>query len=339
MQLLSEQDETIDTDTPKRLNFLQPIARCRKRENGMDELVTLTEKPTADEIYMLAGWRQWADAGAVSSVLPKYLIEHLHARKIGTLKSDGFYLFQVPGTQGFLRPEVKMQDGYRKTMRTHKNELYFWSNANKGLVIFLGDEPHLNADRYAEALFDVAKALNVKRVAATGGVYAPVPFDKDRQVSCTYSMRHMKAELDEYAVRFSNYEGGVSLGTYMADRAEYAGMEYVAFYAFVPMYDLSELSERLEALSIERDYKAWYDVMRRINHMFALGLDLSDLQRQSNKLLQTMNRKVEEIERKLPQAQVREFLDKLNEQFNEMSFMPLDDVWDRELGDLFDSLE
>ncbi len=306
----------------------------------MDELVTLSEKPVADEMYMLAGWRQWADAGAVSSVLPKYLIDQVRARKIGQLKSDSFYIFQLPQTQSFLRPEVKMQDGYRKSLRTHKNELYYWGNANKGLVIFLGEEPHLNPERYADAIFSVADELKVKRVVATGGIYAQVPYDKDRHVSCTYSMKHMKPELDDYAVRFSNYEGGVSLGTYMADRAEYAGKEYVAFYAWVPMYDLSELSPRMEeALSIEKDFKAWYDILRRVNYMFGLGLDLSDLQRQSNKLLQTMNRKVEELVRKAPQARVREFLDKLSEQFTEMSFMPLDDVWNRELGDLFDSLE
>ena len=192
----------------------------------------------------------------------------------------------------------------------------------------------------ADAIFNVAEELKVKRVVATGGVYAQVPYDKDRHVSCSYSMKHMKAELDQYAVRFSNYEGGVSLGTYMADRAEYAGMEYVAFYAFVPMYDLSELSPQLEeALSVERDFKAWYDILRRINHMCALRLDLSDLQRQSNKLLQAMNRKVDDLERKQPQAGVRAFIDKLSEQFTEMSFVPLDDVWDRELGDLFDNLE
>jgi len=306
----------------------------------MDELITLSEKPTADEVYMLAGWRQWADAGNVSSMLPKYLIDHLRARKIGQLKSDSFYLFQLPGTQSFLRPEVKMEEGYRKSIRTHKNDLYYWGNANKGLVIFLGDEPHMGAERYADAIFNVAEELKVKRVVATGGVYAQVPYDKDRHVSCSYSMKHMKAELDQYAVRFSNYEGGVSLGTYMADRAEYAGMEYVAFYAFVPMYDLSELSPRLEeALSVERDFKAWYDILRRINHMCALRLDLSDLQRQSNKLLQAMNRKVDDLERKQPQAGVRAFIDKLSEQFTEMSFVPLDDVWDRELGDLFDNLE
>ena len=52
----------------------------------MSEMVVLTEKPQAEEIYMLAGWRQWADAGSVSSELPPYWIEQLGARKIGEIK-------------------------------------------------------------------------------------------------------------------------------------------------------------------------------------------------------------------------------------------------------------
>ena len=71
----------------------------------MDKQVELWEKPKAEEIYMILGWRQWADAGGISSELPQYLIEKTGARKIGEIRADGFYLFQIPGTHHFLRPE------------------------------------------------------------------------------------------------------------------------------------------------------------------------------------------------------------------------------------------
>ena len=64
----------------------------------MDELVEIWEKPTAAEIYMITGWRQWADAGSISSALPEYLVELTAARKIGEIKPGPFYLFQIPGT-------------------------------------------------------------------------------------------------------------------------------------------------------------------------------------------------------------------------------------------------
>ena len=53
----------------------------------MDELIELSERPASEELYMIAGWHQWADAGAISSGLPKYLIDQTGARKIGTIKS------------------------------------------------------------------------------------------------------------------------------------------------------------------------------------------------------------------------------------------------------------
>ena len=305
----------------------------------MDDLVELWEKPTAEEKYMIVGWHQWADAGAISSGLPDYLINHTNARKIGEIKPDGFYLFQIPGTHHFLRPEVKLDEGYRQSLSTRKNEIFYSGDDRQGLVIFLGDEPHLNAEQYATAFFDAVEALEIRRVIVVGGVYGSMPYDKDRDVSCVYSLQHLKAELADYAVRFSNYEGGATIGTYLVDQAEKRGIEFIVFYAFVPAYDFSELSTLLQGIRIENDFKAWYDLMRRFNHMLDLGLDLSGLEQQSSELISSMHDKVAEIARKMPQLNVKAYMDKLSEEFTERPFMPLDEVWERELGDLFEDME
>jgi predicted ATP-grasp superfamily ATP-dependent carboligase len=307
----------------------------------MNDLVELWEKPAAEEKYMIAGWHQWADAGAISSGLPQYLIEQTGARKIGEIESDGFYLFQIPGTHHFLRPEIKLEEGYRQELKAPQNELFYAGNDKKGLVIFLGDEPHLHVNRYAAAFFDAVETLNVRRVAAVGGVYGPMPYDKDREVSCVYSLRGMKEELAEYAIKFSNYEGGTTIGTYLVDKAEQREIEFLIFYAFVPAYDFSRLSINLQqqGVRIENDFKAWYDLMRRFNHMFKLGLDLSDLEKQSDELIASMDAKIDELARTMPQLKVKEYLAKLAEDFTETSFMPLDDVWERELGDLLEDMD
>ena len=304
----------------------------------MDELVVLDEKPKADEIYMIAGWHQWADAGAVSTELPRYLIQHTHARLIGHIKPDPFYIFQIPGTHGFLRPEIKMEDGYRRSLTTHKNEVYYAGDDRRGLVIFTGEEPHLSGERYAEAFFNLAQELDVKRVCALGGVYGPMPYDKDREMSCSYSLMRMRDELTEYAVRFSNYEGGASLGSFLVDRAEQVDMEYFTLYAFVPAYDFSHLSQQLQGLRIESDYRAWCELMRRLNHMFHLGFDLSDLEQQSDLLTVSVAAKVDELQNKMPQVNVKAYIESLSANFNETPFMPLD-VWERGLSDLFDDKE
>ncbi|MCI0475087.1 MAG: PAC2 family protein, partial [Anaerolineales bacterium] len=265
-------------------------------------------------------------------------IEQTHARQIGALKSDPFYVFQVPGTHALFRPEIKLEDGYRAELRDKRNEIYFAENHGKPLLIFLGDEPQLNVARYAAAFFDLAQTFHVPRVVTLGGVYGSVPHDKDREISCTYSLRKMKDELADYAVTFSNYEGGVSIGSYFLDYAEKLGIAYLVFYVVVPMFDLTQLSPLLQTLLIEQDHKAWYDVMRRVNHLLQLDLDLSDLERASRKVIASFDAKLDDLEKAMPQVSVRAHLDKLTEHFVEPAFMPLDDVWKKGLGDLFKDL-
>jgi proteasome assembly chaperone (PAC2) family protein len=298
--------------------------------------IELFERPEADEITMIAGWRQWADAGSVSSGLPQYLIETLGARKIGRIKPDGFYLFQTPVSQFLFRPQFKFEEGYRTEVTGHRNEVYYWEDGKRGLVIFLGDEPHMNAERYAEAFFELVTELKVKRVAATGGVYAIVPFDKERTFSVTYALPHMKEELAEYAVTFSNYEGGVSIGSYLEDRAEQVGQEYFALYAFVPAYDFSQFgNQRAQQISIENDYRAWHDALIRLNHMFKLGIDLTDLTQKSDEVTEQIRGAIDELATQLPHAPIKEWLTKLTGDFVEMPFNRLDDVWEDALGDIF----
>jgi len=305
----------------------------------MDELVELLETPAAQQRTMIAGWHQWADAGAISSGLPQYLVDLTSARRIGQIRPDGFYLFQLPGAHHLLRPEIKLVDGYRQELRSRKNEFFYSGNDETGLVVFLGEEPHRNEARYANAFFDAVEALGVTRVAAVGGVYGVMPYDKDREISCVYSLPQMKHDLARYAVKFSNYEGGSTIGTYLVDRAEQRGIEFLVLYGFVPSYDFSQLSLVFHGMRIEHDYKAWYDLMRRINHMFGLDIDLSDLESKSEELRLSMDAKLDELEKTIPQVQVRQHLNELTQDFEERPFMPLSDVWEKELGDLFKDLE
>ena len=305
----------------------------------MDERVHLWEIPTASEMVMIAGWHQWADAGSISSGLPAYLIEKLDTRKIGEISRDRFFMFQMPGAHHLLRPEVHTKEGVVQEMRVIKTELYFTELGDKGLFIFLGEEPHVNEEEYADAFFDIVEKLGVKRVVAVGGVYGAMPFNKERDISCVFSLEGMRKEMEEYAVRFSNYEGGTTIGSYLAYHAGQRNKEYICFHGFVPAYDFGQVMLPAQSVRIEDDVKAWYDIMRRADFMFHLGMDLSELRIQSDELISSMEEQMEELSRQAPQLDVNAYLQKLEEEFTENPFMPLDDVWERELGDLLDDLE
>ncbi len=301
----------------------------------MNDLFEIWEKPQAKKIIMLVGWRQWADAGSISSGLPEYLIEKLDARKIGEIHTDGYYLFQIPGTHHLVRPLIKLEDGFRREFEEKRNELFYAGNEELGVVIFLGDEPHMNVERYGRAFFGAAKALGVSRIAGFAGVYGAVPYDRDRQIHCIYSLPEMKDELDNYALGFSNYEGGSSIGSYLVHRAEAELMPFVVFYGFVPAYDFSQSAAAPQGLRLEQDFKAWYDIMRRVNHLLGINIDLAQLQRQGEQLTEAMAAEVADFEEKMPQFDIRAYLEQLETGFTELSFVPLTDVWADGLRDLF----
>lgn len=305
----------------------------------MSDLLDIMERPQARRIDMIAGWRQWADAGSTSSGLPQYLIQQTGARKIGSIRSDPFYLFQIPGTHDLVRPVVKFVDGYPESLETRRNEFYYSGDGEHGTVFFLGDEPHLGVEQYAATLLEGAKALNVTRIIGLGGVYGEMPYDKDRLISSIYSQRHLKDELATLVVNLSDYHGGASIGSVLCRRAADRGMEYVSFYAFVPIYDFSTITQPGNSIRIENDYMAWLGIMRRINYMLKTRFSLADLEARSDHLLHTIEAKIDELDSKLPQANVREYLMRLSDAFTETSFNPLGDVWEEELRRLFDDSE
>lgn len=302
----------------------------------MSDALDLWEIPEADEIYMIAGWRQWADAGSISSGLPRYLVRKSDARQIGTIRADGFYLFQFPGTHDLVRPVVKFDEGYPEFLSTPSNELFYTGDARRGYVYFIGEEPHLDAERYVAAFLGAARELGVKRIVTLGGVYGELPYDKERTVSGIYSLPGLRSELENLAVNLSDYHGGASIGSYVCKRASEQEIEHVSLYAFVPTYDFSAVNEIGNAIRIENDYMAWLGVMRRIIHMFEMDFDLSDLERKSRRLIKIIDAKVDELDSMAPQLGVRDYLNKLSDDFTEVTFQPLDDVWEEEFRRLFD---
>lgn len=299
----------------------------------MNGLFDLWEKPNEAE-YMIAGWYQWADAGEVSSGLPEYLIDRTEARQIGQIEPKGYYLFQFPATHDLLRPMVTLDEGYRVVLEERRNEFYVSDKEGTPFFIFIGDEPHMNVEQYAEAFMDAVEALGVRRVAVVAGVNGPMPYDKDREVSCVYSLPEMKDEMEGYAVRLSNYEGGATIGVYLADRAEERGIELLALYAMVPAYDFSQGSSEIQRVSAEEDYKAWYDLMRRLDYMFGLDLDLSDLEDRSAELTAAWDSRIAQLESKMPGV-VGPYLERVEEDFSERSFDPLGQAWEDALDDIF----
>lgn len=301
--------------------------------------VEFWKKPETEELYMVTGFRQWADAGSVSSGLPQYLVQQMRAEPIGKIHPGGFYLFQVPGAHDLMRPVVRYDDGFPTSLETQRNDFYYAGDKTRGLVIFLGDEPHMDVERYVAALLGAARMLGVKRIISFGGVFGELPYDKERMISSTYSLPRLRDELANYMVTFSDYQGGASIDSVLGKRAGEQGIELISLYAFVPAYDFSLVSQAQNTVRIENDYAAWLGIMRRVDFMFKLDFDLLDLENKSSHLAELVRAKIDELETAAPQLGVREYLRKLSAEFHELVFNPLDNTWDEELKRLIDKMD
>ena len=262
-----------------------------------DELVVFEQKPQAK--YLIAGWkRQWSDGGEISSGLPRYLIDHTNAKRIGEMGpevSKLCYPFQVPGTHDMYRPRVAYEDGLPTGEMVRENYFY---DAGNGLIVFLGEEPWLRIDVYGEAFFQAVKELGVAHTATVEGYNGAAPPDLERSVSCTFSHPRMKETLQKYGLRFSNYgsqsRNGPTIGMALVTMAHYQYTDFEIFRlgAMAPMYPF--LAGDSDPVGITKDHRSFYDIMRRLRSMFNLDISLTELmtlgETESRELEQTLER-------------------------------------------------
>jgi hypothetical protein len=307
-----------------------------------DELVIFEQKPAAS--YLIAGWRrQWSNGGRISSGLPRYLIEKLSAKKIGELGpqvSTMCYPFQVAGTHDAFRPVAAFQEGL-PSESMHRENLFF--DAGNGLVIFLGEEPWYRLDIYVQGFFEAIKELGIKQTVAVEGVNGPAPPDLERRITCAYSKASMKEDLERFGLQFSSYGSdgrrGPTIGMAMVSMAhfEYPDVEMFRLGAMAPLYPL--LSSNNQQLGITRDHRSFYDIMRRLNAMFDLTIDLNELKGLADvesHELQTNLEKLSESSREAKQV-----IEQVRAEYNYTPFeqrVELDPALDQTLEDILRNL-
>ena len=262
------------------------------------EQLILHEKPSAS--YMIAGWkRQWSDGGEISSGLTQYLIDKLGARKIGEMGktvSSMCYPFQAPGSHDTFRPGVAFKDGLPGKELYREN--YFYYDSANALIIFQGEEPWFRIDTYGEAFFTAMRELEVKQAVVVEGYNGPAPPEMERSVSCLYSSPSMREQLDKYGVSFSNYgsrgRSGPTIGMALVSLAHYAytDLEMFRLGAMAPMYPF--MTSNNEQVAIPKDHSSFYYIMRRLNALFKLDIDLTELktrgEAESSRLQETLER-------------------------------------------------
>ena len=237
--------------------------------------VIISERPGLRHPYMVCGISGWVDGGEAATGSIQYLVRKLGAKRFAEIPIDRFHIFQVAG-QLSLRPQIRIEDGILKEHRFPQNQFFYWVNpdADNDLILFLGTEPNLNWEEYADAILGVAEELAVIRIYLLGGVLDKTPHTREPGVSCTCSSDQLKEEMRKYSMQFSNYEGPGSFSTTLLRICQDRRGQMVSLTTRATYYPEFNIV-------IPHNPKAIRAVVSRLNHLLCLNLDISDLDKQA----------------------------------------------------------
>ncbi len=237
--------------------------------------VIIVEKPKLRHPYMICGISGWVDGGEAATGSLQYLIEKVEAKRFAEIPIDRFHIFQTPG-QLSLRPQVRMEDGILKEHHFPQNQFSYWvnPNADNDLILFLGTEPNLNWEEYADAILGVAEEFAVVTIYLLGGVLDKTPHTREPSVSCACSSNQLKEEMRKYGVQFSNYEGPGSFITTLLHICQNKKRQMVSLTSRATYYPEFNIV-------ISHNPKTIRGLVRRLNHLLHLNLDISDLDKEA----------------------------------------------------------
>jgi proteasome assembly chaperone (PAC2) family protein len=273
------------------------------------------KSPTLRNPRLLLGFSGWMDGGEVSTGTVKCLIDKLDAEKFAEIEPNRFYIYSFPGTMeitALFRPHTKIKDGVIKSFDIPKNT--FFVSEQSDLILFLGKEPCLNWEDFADCIFSVCEDFGVKMIYFIGSVAGLVPHTREPRLFCSVSDAELRETFKHFGLNFTNYEGPASIVTYLTATCRQRDLSMVSLVATVPAYVQGNNPKCIEA------------VTRRLAGMLDLKVDLGDL----TAISEDFEKKLVEVIQEQPE--LAENIRKLEEDYD-------NEIFNSELGDLKTWLE
>lgn len=279
------------------------------------DLLKIHARPKMQDPRMVIGLSGWMDGGEVSTGTIETLAQKLDAYLLAEIDGEDFYILNFPGSMemsSLFRPHTKIADGLITAFRGPTNKFYCSEKDN--LILFLGKEPNLKWSQYAECLFSMAEQFGVSMIYFIGSVAGLVPHTREPRLFSSVSDASLKADLEQYRVRFSNYEGPASIATYMLRVAGMKAIPMATLVAEIPAYVQG------------RNHRCIESMVRQLAGMLGLRIKIDDLRALSDKLEQRLDEVIQD------QPELRERIAGLEEDYD-------NDVFDTEMGDLKEWLQ
>jgi proteasome assembly chaperone (PAC2) family protein len=275
-----------------------------------DGKLRIHESPGFRKPRLILGFSGWMDGGDVSTGTIRILVEKLNARRFAEIAPEGFYIYNFPGAMdltALFRPHCQIRQGLTRAFEFPEN--LFYGAPEDDVILFLGKEPNLAWEGYADCIFRLCGQFGVEMVYFIGSVSGLVPHTRDPHMFCSVSGAELKPTFERYGIGFSEYEGPASISTYLIAKAKKHGIDMVNLVATVPAYVQGSNPKCIDV------------VVRRMAGMLALELHLDDLRAAADEFEKKLTDVVNE------QPELAESVIKLEQDYD-------NEVFDNEMSDL-----
>jgi hypothetical protein len=170
--------------------------------------------PKLENATLLLALTGWMDGGDVSSGSVRAIMGRREVRQIGRIEPDDFYIYNFPGSMEIatlFRPHVKYEEGVVTEFELPAN--IFWADEASNLVFFVGKEPNLRWQAFADCIFSLVKTVGVSRIIFMGSFGGSVPHTREPRMFGSVSHPSLRDLLKEHGLKPSDYEGPGSFAT------------------------------------------------------------------------------------------------------------------------------
>jgi len=257
----------------------------------MDQIIYL-EKPNLHKPCLVMGFEGWPNAAEVSSSALQHLVESLKAKKFASVPTEKFY--QVSS----LRPVGVIKEGRLVELKLPGNHFYYVKDLpTNDLILFSGIEPHLRWNIFVDLLLDLAEKFDVSQIFTLGGTYDYVPHTYPPMVSALFNHEALREKVIQAGLGLTEYTGPISIHTFILEAARKRSLKAMSLWGHAPQY--------LQT----RNLKVVYAVLKSLNDMMEMNVDLSELARAGDYFDQQVNHLVED------DPKLQEIISKLEEAY------------------------
>ena len=239
--------------------------------------ITYNEHPQLRNPILLVSFEGWNDASEVATWTARFLVRQWAAPKLAEMDPEDFYVFTET------RPQVRISGENQRVIDWPSNAFYYHQDpqGDRDYVVLVGIEPNLKWNTFVDSMMEVIQKAGVSVVLTLGGLLAPVAHTQPPRLTGTATDPDLLDHLQETGVTTSRYEGPTGIVGVLNSALHKAGIPTASLWGNVPHY-----------LSARPNIKVSLSMLRQLNRVFHLDMDLRRVERQASRFEAQVNEAV-----------------------------------------------